>query len=257
MFQLPGRVLNPAIKALFDLNQPAALRCMGVLDGELPGRVFTDNPEHPTWVVMQEQVFGTLYLGGEPDATTVHGLIDDLRADGEVMIGFWLDDSHTSTLLPQPEYEGSVLDYNDRPRGEGLDVLADVPEGCELRRVDRALFERLTDRDFTLRVFGSAEAALEKGIGLCLMRGDLLVCETFAGPPIRGKIEVGVSTHPDYRGRDYATFTCNRLVEACEAMGYDTYWNCNAQNTPSVKLARKLGYRREQPYRLWWWSHKG
>ncbi len=41
---------------------------------------------------------------------------------------------------------------------------------------------------------------------------------------------------------------------ACEAQGYATWWDCAKQNTPSARLARKLGYQNEQEYRYVWWA---
>lgn len=67
-------------------------------------------------------------------------------------------------------------------------------------------------------------------------------------------MEVGMVTHEDFRRRGYASFLCAYLIEQCERQGFETYWNCNAENTPSVIIARKLGYQREREYRLvgWW-----
>jgi RimJ/RimL family protein N-acetyltransferase len=64
---------------------------------------------------------------------------------------------------------------------------------------------------------------------------------------------VGVMTHELYQGRGYATLTCAHLLQACEALGYQTYWNCAKQNRASAALARKLGYRVEREYKLVAW----
>lgn len=93
-----------------------------------------------------------------------------------------------------------------------------------------------------------------KGFGYCLMREDIILCEAFAGPLVDGLIEIGVGTHESHRRRGYATLTCAHLIRACEEKGYRTFWNTNKQNLASKALARKLGYRTEQEFRVLAWS---
>jgi hypothetical protein len=45
------------------------------------------------------------------------------------------------------------------------------------------------------------------------------------------------------------------MIRDCEQLGWETYWNCSATNLPSMRLARKLGYRTEKPYHLIAWLH--
>ena len=108
-------------------------------------------------------------------------------------------------------------------------------------------------------IFGSAEAALLLGFGLCLVHpssvGQKLLCEAFAGPAALGMIEIGVDTREDYRQRGYGTITCAALIAECEKRGYPTYWNCDKRNQASLALARRLGYRDGQEYHLLAWSH--
>ena len=99
-------------------------------------------------------------------------------------------------------------------------------------------------------VFGSAERALEKGVGLCLMRGEEVLCEAFAGPAARGLIEISTTTGAPYRERGHATLACSRLIRSCEGLGYRTYWNRAAQSHACAAVARKLGYGNGRAYRL-------
>jgi RimJ/RimL family protein N-acetyltransferase len=131
-----------------------------------------------------------------------------------------------------------------------------MPEGCELRRVDAELMGRMSDHAAMVTAYGSEAAALGKGLGFCLMRGDDILSQTFTGPPSDGTIELGVETDEAHRGRGYATVTCAHLIRACEDMGLATFWNAAAQNAASIALARKLGYRRERPHRVLAWDSR-
>jgi GNAT superfamily N-acetyltransferase len=203
---------------------------------------------------VQEGAFGTVYPGGALAASTWRRLITRLCEDGDVLVGLWPDDARIQLLPPAPDYDGFTLDFTNRPTGAGLEVyLQKLPDGCNIRNLDRELFERSEGRDFYCALYGSAERALEKVQARFLMHGDEICCESYAYFAALGTIEIATSTSESHRGRGYATMTCAHLIQACEAQGYQTYWNCAKQNLVSAAVARKLGYRTEQEYRLLAW----
>ena len=245
----PSQVTHE-LGALFNPSDPAFLRCQAVLDGHAAGWIFTDHPETPSWAVVQEAAFGSLYLAGGMQAAGLQELIGILRNQGNVLVGLWQDDPRWSLLPANPEYTGYTREFTDRlATGE----LPDIPQGCKLKRLDQSLGKQILGRNMLVHMYGSIQQALQWGYGLCLLRGDELLCEAFAGPAAAGMIEIGVETHPHHMRKGYATLTCTHLIAEMEQQGYSTYWNCAKGNLPSAALARRLGYRTEKEYRLVAW----
>jgi GNAT superfamily N-acetyltransferase len=242
--------VTPDLRALFDPADPASLRCFAVLDGHAAGRIFTDHPDRPIWGAVQEAAFGSLYLGGDVQQTTLQHLVTKLRQDGEVLMGLWLDDPCWSLLPASPDYSGYTVEFTDHKAGLPLPA---VPSGCELRRLDQSLSKEILGRNLLIHMYGSVQQALEWGYGLCLTRNGEILCETFAGPAANGIIEIGVETHPHHMRKGYGAITCAHLIHEMERQGYVTYWNCAKQNQASIALAHKLGYRNEKEYRLLAW----
>jgi len=254
MIEVAPDQVTPQLRALFDSRMPAGFRCFAVIAGDAAGRILTDDPVRPTWGAVQEGAFGTVYPGGTLAAPTWHRLIAKLYQDCDVLVGLWPDDERIQLLPSSPDYDGFTLDFTDRPIGAGLDGdLPQLPDGCNMRNLDRELFERSEDRDFYSTLYGSAGQALKKVHARFLMRGDEICCESYAYFAALGMIEIATSTREPYRGRGYATITCAHLIQACEAHGYQTYWNCAKQNLASAAVAHKLGYRTEKDYRLLAW----
>lgn len=254
MISVPISRVSPHLQSLFDWNDPAGMRCFAVLDGVMDGEIMADDLQQPTWSVVRETIYGTTYLGGAPDPARLSALVNELRHTGDVLIGLWPDDHRLQHLPDDPQYTGAAVDFTDRPPGEGLErFLRQVPAECEVRQVDRALLERCEERDAQIAAFGSVEKAIEQGLGFCLIRGEEILCEAFAGTAVRGWVEVGVATRKPYEGHGFATLTSAHLIQACEARGDQTYWNCAAQNGASLAIARKLGYRNEKAYTLLAW----
>lgn len=247
------RVDSNLRKLIEAADMPASLRRSAVLDGKALGQVFADDAQQPTWGIVREAMFGTLYLSGKPSQEVIQALITKYRDENSALIGLWPHDPYLELLPPEPDYDGWVVEFFDRPIGEGLDRFLSVPEGCEVRKMDLELFLQSEDRDLMLGIYSSAEEAVAQGVGFALMMGDKLVSESFAAPAARGVIEMGVVTHEDHRRKGYGTTICAHTIRACESMGYETYWNCSKRNEASVNLARKLGYRIELAYRLLGW----
>jgi len=243
--------VTSSLRALFSPCDPASVRCFAILEGHAAGKIFTDNPEYPTWAVLQEAAFGSLYLAGDIQPLLLHQMVSNLRLAGDVLVGMMPDDPRWALMPASPDYSGYTLEFTDC---EPERPLPEIPAGCELRRLDESLFKQIVGRNMLIHMYGNMQQALIWGYGLCLLRRDELLCETFAGPASNGIIEIGVETHPHHMEKGYATLTCLHLIHRMEEHGYRTYWNCAQQNQPSITLARKLGYKTEKEYRLVAWS---
>lgn len=249
--------ISPQLRALFDPCGPASLRGIAVLEGIQSGTVYTDNPREPTWLIVYEKNFGTIYPGGEVGTAVLCEIIARLREQKMVLLGFWPGDPRWEIVPADFDYEGRVLDFYDRLKDGRLQKFVDLmPERTRLCSVDEKLITRSINRDMHLDSYPSSEAALSDLTGFFLMREDEILCEALAGAGVRRIREIGVDTYEHHRKRGYATITCAKLIQTCESRGYQTYWNCNKANIASTALARKLGYRIEKEYKLVAWNQK-
>jgi RimJ/RimL family protein N-acetyltransferase len=254
MIHIYAQHVTPALSALFNWHDMQAVRCFAVLAGCMKGRIVTDDAAAPAWAAVWEQAEGTLFLAGALNRNCVAHLVASLRAEGDVLVGLLPDDPRI-TLLPSGEdYDGWTLEFFDRA-GVNMDAITtNVPAGCELRRIDRELAHHSEGLAGWCAHFGGVDAFLQHNIGYCLLKDDTIVSEATAGPAAHGLFEMGVSTHPDHRGKGFATIVCAATIAACEAGGHATYWNCAKQNSASGAVARKMGYQAMREYRLLAWS---
>jgi RimJ/RimL family protein N-acetyltransferase len=131
-----------------------------------------------------------------------------------------------------------------------LDALAAGAPHAEVRKITSRLMDRCLWRKDVLRATGSTSGFLGHGLGFCLMLEEAIIAEAYAVIWSDERAEIATVTHPEHRGRGYATVLCASLIKACEGVGLSTYWNCDADNTASVRLAARLGYDDLHPYRL-------
>jgi RimJ/RimL family protein N-acetyltransferase len=138
-----------------------------------------------------------------------------------------------------------------------LEKLATAPRGAEVLRIDSRVMRRCLWRDDVLRATGSTSEFLGHGLGFCLEVGKAIVAEAYAVIWSEDRAEIATVTHPEHRGRGHATVLCASLIQACEAVGLKTYWNCDARNEASVRLATRLGYIDPHEYRLLRYPQQG
>lgn len=251
---VPPDKVTPNLRALFPEDTPMALRCFAVLEGSIRGQIWADDLTEPTWGAVQEWAWGTLFFGGQPPIHLAHELIAQLQQDGGAELGLWPDHPYNQLLPPNPDEDAWELEFTDRPWGTDPAPDLVVPDGCELVPIDATWFERCRDRDIYLRYFGSVERTLAAGFGFCLVKGDEVLSEAFAGESALDLIEIGVVTGEAYRQRGYATLCAARCIREAEARGYRTYWTCDKENPGSANLARRMGYRSERGYRFVCWD---
>ena len=255
MIQISAQQVTPEILTLFDIKKPTMPRALNVLEGITRGQILVDNQTHPTWAVVRETTYGTLYFGGEINTSLVESFVEHFRKLGEVGIGCWLDDKLNYMLPLDPDYDGRTLYFTARASHTDL-LNIQLPSGYTLVMRNRSLFEQSFDYESTLDSFGAVESVMTQTLGFVILHNDKVVCEAATGAPTQGLIEVGVTTHESHRQLGLATIACASLIANCEAQGYNTWWDCAKQNLPSTRLARRLGYQNEREYRYVWWQKK-
>jgi len=100
------------------------------------------------------------------------------------------------------------------------------------------------------RVFGDLQRFFIHGLGFCLIRNEAILAEAYAAFWGKGQVEIAVVTHQEHRRSGHGLRVSAELIEACEAMGFETYWSCDNRNQGSMRLAERLGYRSSKSYRL-------
>lgn len=249
--------LTPAIITLFDTTKPTMLRAFNVLEGTMRGQILVDDSAQPSWAIVRDTIYGTLYLGGQFTPSLLATVVDSFRAQGDVGISCWPDDPINHMLPPNPDYDGTTLYFRDRSADVVLASLQpELPAPYTLVQRDEHLLTQSFDYASTLDAFGSVVNVMRLTLGVVLLHDRLLVCEAATGAATHGQIEVGVTTAEAYRQRGYATVVCARLIELCERRGYATWWDCAKHNSASTRLARKLGYQNEREYRHIWWAKR-
>ncbi len=241
---------HPALPTLFDPSVPNSPVLWAVLKGRHAGRALVDDFWHPSQCVLRTDAVLT-FSSRQVDQPFLHGAIERFRRTGDV----WLVRRCTqSAQLAAPEANRLIQRLEFFDCDAASQVLADLrrrlPNGCEIRPIDRQLLERCEWRSEMEFFCGSVDNFCAHGMGLCMMRGDEILVEAYVSSFGETRAEIGAVTREAYRGRGYAPITCAYLIEVCAQRGFGAYWSCDADHEASIRVARKLGFRQERAYQL-------
>ena len=246
MFELPPT--DPRLPALFDPEIPNNPMLFATLLGRVPGRAWVDDPASPTHAMVR--INGLLvFLSRNATQAFLEQGLETIKQFSHVGL-IWRPGA-AAPQLPKADriiqrLEFPSHDFNS-PTVAAL-IEGGPPAGFELREIDRALLERIESRDDIEQYCGSLENFLAHGFGACLVRDGEIVSDAYAPFVTSTNAELGVATGEAFRGRGYAALASASVIQACRARGLAPYWSCDADNLPSVSLARKLGFQDEREY---------
>ena len=241
-------VNHPALPGLFDPHVPNNPALWAVFLGQHAGRALVDDLKHPSQSVIRTEAaltYASRHVSHEFLVEAISHFRESesiwlVRSQGDPPV---LEGFH---ILPRLEF------YDVDPHSPVLaDLRERLPDGFEMRTIDRALLERCEWRDDMAFYCGSLENFLRHALGMCLMCGEEIIVEIYASALGDPYAEIGAITHEPYRGRGYAPIAVAYLIECLEQRGYHAYWSCEVDNPASARVAHKLGFKVEKPYEIW------
>ena len=120
--------------------------------------------------------------------------------------------------------------------------MPDIPEGLEIKEIDKALFEQICGKVVPKDFWESAQAFAEKGKGYCIMASDKPVAWAFSAAVSDKETDIGVECSEGYRGRGLATIAGSKMAEYILSIGKKPVWACISENTGSQKTAERIGF---------------
>jgi RimJ/RimL family protein N-acetyltransferase len=249
-------------------GMPRSVPLDGVLDGLHLGRVFVDDAEAPASALVWTR-WGYHYLGGEPANAAFNRALRPLiaqtllpasRAMGEPDMLLTIHPADWKDVLPRIVPDPPPIQIFRRTfrldppvfRMRHGDWRARVPDGVTVRRIDANLVSDLR-RDVEV-TWPSLADFLARGLGYVLIADGAPVCTCSAAFVARGRVEIGIKTEAPHRRRGFGLLTASAMIEACLMEGLEPHWECFSDNTPSVRLAERLGFEQVADIPIYYWE---
>jgi GNAT superfamily N-acetyltransferase len=117
-----------------------------------------------------------------------------------------------------------------------------ISKDCEIVRADKDVYEKMRGSVIPSYFWDTADDFINNGVGFSLFCNNKLATTAYSAFIHDDKLELGIETMPEYRGKGYAQITCSALIDYCIENNYEPVWACRLENTGSRRLAEKLGF---------------
>ena len=248
---LQGQQARALLPLFANPHHAIAVSC---LEGRTACRVFADEADHPSAALVVLERFGIGFAAGQAQAAeallgSLHGWhrwyeIIDPPPDWYPALAAWSKKSHATVRY--------AMEADAALPMETLRRLATPPEGCALRPYDEALLQDALAEPWSedqMGVFLTVDDFMARGMSVALTRDGALLAGCVGFLRHKDGYEIQIDTHPDHRGKGYATCVGAAFLLEMAARGMKPYWD--AANPASFRLAEKLGFRFQRAYPAW------
>ncbi len=266
------KLLNP--NDYRKLNQPLEivqinnLFARAVIERKTDGIVYVDNPDNPVTYYIKHPYGMSLLFGETNNLEFNESLAAYLlnksveRETPEFMQVFpnaWskkLDELLGPNLVQNQinGFDKSIIQLgriNFRFNYKNFsDIRTETYPDVIVERTSETMFDKIHGVVVPSKFWRNSGEFYRDAVGFSALVDGKPVSTAFASFLHEPYLELGIETHPDYRGKGLAFIVCSELIAYCLQKGYEPVWACRADNTGSITLAQKLGFEivRELPY---------
>lgn len=132
-----------------------------------------------------------------------------------------------------------------------FDWKSKLPKGYRLLQIDSTLDIDTLEfpEDIEEWIEHSLKDQIKRGFGKCLVHGNKVVVWINSDCASGDECEIGIITTETYRLRGLGALTAAATVENCLSSGFSSVgWHCEDHNHGSIKVAEKIGFKKERDY---------
>jgi GNAT acetyltransferase len=218
------------------------------------GKVFVDELSKPN-IVFVITSFGFAQYFQLTSCSTDEQLVYFIRESNQLPSYFHIYNSMQSLAdsLEKLECKTRVreryqLRYLDKKTKE-----IKCPYGYQLMNCEDIEFEKHNSFNLDLgnKFWSSSSDFLQKSNGICLVNQELIpVSICYAACIVEGISEIDIATIPSYQHKGLGAIVTQAFVNNAIQKNLQPNWDCFSENTSSLKIAKRIGFREIQKYLL-------
>jgi len=262
-----GKVINPLKQV--KINN---LFARSVIEYKVSGKVFVDDTENPkTFYVVHPYGMSLLFGDSQNPAFNSEFLdyslnVNKTRGQYEWMQAYpdeWdkaLSDLYGDSLIKSVDnienQVTGIIELNTRVnflfnREIYLkNRTKSLPSDCKIVRTDEVIYKAMKGSVVPSSFWDNEKNFVNNGVGFSLFYKGKLATTAYSAYVHDDKLELGIETIPEFRGKGFAQLACSALIDYSIEHKYEPVWSCRLENTGSYRLAEKLGFEAcaEIPY---------
>lgn len=235
-----------------------------VVEGHIPGTVHADSMETPTTFHVVHP-YGMSLLFGVSGNKAFNAAFRDyaLNVSNVRNAHEWLQASPAAwDAVLKDLFAGSLVKQADNAKGRDRGIIElntrvnfkfdpdkypkswrnEMPGDVTIVRTDKRIYDEMPGSVVPKYFWNSSEDFLARGAGFSVLYQGRLAATAYASFVIDDKLELGIETVAEFRGRGFGLYACCALIDHCLERGLEPVWACRLENIGSYKLALKIGF---------------
>lgn len=244
-----------------------------VIAGNSPGRLWVDDPAQPRRVLLWDTTH-SFYLAGAADDPAFNAALsaffaDKVTPDAQARrLGIFKLAYADPAWQPVVQRQLAAYDLHHYERvffrlaAPKTPVWnAALPAGFAINEITASwsALERLANFERLHAEIASCwpEVATfrARGFGCCIHDAQTIAGWCTAEYVSAGQCGIGIETVEAYSRRGFATLTASAFVAECAARGLTPHWDSWRRNTPSVRVAEKVGFTKLVDYAVYFGTY--
>lgn len=244
------------LQPLFDENKHLDLISKAILKGSI-GNAYADSVENPSIASLHHNIL--VFLAGNPHHVEAQRILERIPKGRLIVVpndnwsptmrGCWGEQLQS---LTRTKFSSEELNLNSMNK-----ILESIPEGMNIEKLTQKTVEDISNQ--AKRVVGilfpNLNRFIQTNFGFCLKENEKIVSLALAATPCDNQeYEIHIETDPAYQRRGLAMLACAKLIQYSLERGLIPHWD--ADNPPSARLAKKLGFTQPEEYRTYHWTDR-
>lgn len=247
MIELTSEQFNIVEEYLNDLKFNVYF-CKSVTCHHTSGRIFVDDIRSPKSFYIINTYGMTLLFGNYLNSEFNKALINYLSNEsGKRVKDEWLQIDPVGweeVLKPLIENKKAVCHTRqnfkfDIEKYKNLNIDNSAYEIVETSKV---MFNEITGSVVPKYFWLNADLFASIGKGYSIIDGGKIAATAYSAFVHGDKLEIGIETMEEFRGKGYALAVSSALIDYCITNGIEPVWACRLENVGSMYLAQKLGF---------------
>ena len=219
-----------------------------VLDGNYEGFVYFDCEAEPTWAVLQTLICFHFVAGKLINKEILEEILFNRILSMQ-------DEKQLIVFSPSDKWQPSLESIFKPRKGFVVPRKIFIFSFERYKAIKNQYYKMLENAEIIItkeRIDGHF-CKKDEWVSKLLIKGECV--STCSAPMVGGGCaEIDVKTHPDFRGRGYATLTTLALIQKLVKNSLTPCWSAWPHNEASLSLAEKVGFILEPDVNAWVWD---
>ncbi|SES66683.1 GNAT acetyltransferase [Oceanobacillus limi] len=253
MFALDEREFHRVIPLLREYNHTCPTFAYSVAEKFISGMIYVDDINRPTTILVSTENQVLFIAGNEWNGAFNKQLMEFLYLNQRFTLFSatkeWdhvFHDYLNDQVTPMMRYKFSFhpKKYPQQKK--------ELPQNFLIKEINEETIELTShfNQKYYNQYWGSVANFLNDGFGYCMLDNGRIISECTSIFRSTSIAEIDIVTEKEYTGNGLAYVLGLYFINKCIEEGLTPSWDCDANNIPSMKLAKKLGFDHAKEYSI-------